>query len=80
VLLRGSVAVVQHLGLLLLCVFGQLRDPLFHCHRFVGAGVAEHHPVLLDLGGAARKDATRPLVATFPFAAPEQAAGANPEG
>jgi len=37
------------------------------------AGVAEHHPVLLDLGGAARKDATRPLVATFPFAAPEQA-------
>jgi eukaryotic-like serine/threonine-protein kinase len=36
------------------------------------AGVAEHHPVLLDLGGAARKDALRPLVATFPFAAPEQ--------
>ncbi len=36
------------------------------------AGVAEHHPVLLDLGGAARKDANRPLVATFPFAAPEQ--------
>lgn len=36
------------------------------------AGVAEHHPVLLDLGGAARHDAARPLVATFPFAAPEQ--------
>jgi len=36
------------------------------------AGVAEHHPVLLDLGGAARKDSARPLVATFPFAAPEQ--------
>ena len=36
------------------------------------AGVAEHHPVLLDLGGAAREDATRPLVATLPFAAPEQ--------
>ncbi|HWZ90508.1 MAG TPA: protein kinase [Polyangiaceae bacterium] len=36
------------------------------------AGVAEHHPVLLDLGGAARKGAARPLVATFPFAAPEQ--------
>jgi hypothetical protein len=36
------------------------------------AGVSEHHPVLLDLGGAARRDATRPLVATFPFAAPEQ--------
>lgn len=36
------------------------------------AGVADHHPVLLDLGGAARKDAARPLVATFPFAAPEQ--------
>jgi hypothetical protein len=38
------------------------------------AGVAEHHPVLLDLGGAARKDSSRPLVATFPFAAPEQSA------
>ena len=38
------------------------------------AGVAEHHPVLLDLGGAARSDASRPLVATFPFAAPEQTA------
>jgi eukaryotic-like serine/threonine-protein kinase len=37
------------------------------------AGVAEH-PVLLDLGGAARKGASRPLVATFPFAAPEQSA------
>lgn len=37
------------------------------------AGVAEHHPVLLDLGGAAREHANRPLVATFPFAAPEQA-------
>jgi len=37
------------------------------------AGVAEHHPVLLDLGGAAREHASRPLVATFPFAAPEQA-------
>lgn len=37
------------------------------------AGVTEHHPVLLDLGGAARQDAARPLVATFPFAAPEQA-------
>ncbi len=37
------------------------------------AGVSEHHPVLLDLGGAARKDSARPLVATFPFAAPEQA-------
>jgi eukaryotic-like serine/threonine-protein kinase len=37
------------------------------------AGVSEPHPVLLDLGGAARKDASRPLVATFPFAAPEQA-------
>jgi len=36
------------------------------------AGVAEHHPVLLDLGGAAREHANRPLVATFPFAAPEQ--------
>jgi len=36
------------------------------------AGVAEHHPVLLDLGGAARRDSNRPLVATFPFAAPEQ--------
>lgn len=36
------------------------------------AGVAEHHPVLLDLGGAAREHASRPLVATFPFAAPEQ--------
>ena len=36
------------------------------------AGVAEHHPVLLDLGGAAREEASRPLVATFPFAAPEQ--------
>jgi len=35
-------------------------------------GVAEHHPVLLDLGGAAREHANRPLVATFPFAAPEQ--------
>jgi serine/threonine protein kinase len=38
------------------------------------AGVAEHHPVLLDLGGAAREHANRPLVATFPFAAPEQTA------
>ena len=37
------------------------------------AGVAEHHPVLLDLGGAARAGAPSPLVATFPFAAPEQA-------
>lgn len=36
------------------------------------AGVAEHHPVLLDLGGAALEHASRPLVATFPFAAPEQ--------
>jgi len=36
------------------------------------AGVAEDHPVLLDLGGAAREDAARPLVATLPFAAPEQ--------
>jgi len=36
------------------------------------AGVAEHHPVLLDLGGAARENASSPLVATFPFAAPEQ--------
>jgi len=36
------------------------------------AGVAEDHPVLLDLGGAAREHASRPLVATFPFAAPEQ--------
>ncbi|HEY3665425.1 MAG TPA: protein kinase, partial [Polyangiaceae bacterium] len=36
------------------------------------AGVAEHHPVLLDLGGAAREHAARPLVATLPFAAPEQ--------
>ncbi|HEY1532451.1 MAG TPA: protein kinase [Polyangiaceae bacterium] len=36
------------------------------------AGIAEHHPVLLDLGGAAREDAARPLVATLPFAAPEQ--------
>jgi eukaryotic-like serine/threonine-protein kinase len=36
------------------------------------AGVTEHHPVLLDLGGAAREDASSPLVATFPFAAPEQ--------
>ncbi|MEO8901948.1 MAG: protein kinase [Polyangiaceae bacterium] len=35
-------------------------------------GIVEHHPVLLDLGGAAREDATRPLVATLPFAAPEQ--------
>ena len=35
-------------------------------------GVVESHPVLLDLGGAAREDANRPLVATFPFAAPEQ--------
>jgi len=35
-------------------------------------GIAEHHPVLLDLGGAARENACRPLVATFPFAAPEQ--------
>ena len=35
-------------------------------------GVAEHHPVLLDLGGAAREGAARPLVATLPFAAPEQ--------
>ncbi|MEP7052591.1 MAG: protein kinase [Pseudomonadota bacterium] len=35
-------------------------------------GVAEHHPVLLDLGGAAREQAQRPLVATLPFAAPEQ--------
>jgi serine/threonine protein kinase len=36
------------------------------------AGVADDHPVLLDLGGAAREHASRPLVATFPFAAPEQ--------
>ncbi len=36
------------------------------------AGVADLHPVLLDLGGAAREHASRPLVATFPFAAPEQ--------
>jgi serine/threonine protein kinase len=36
------------------------------------AGVGDRHPVLLDLGGAARKGSTRPLVATFPFAAPEQ--------
>jgi len=36
-------------------------------------GVTEHHPVLLDLGGAAREHANSPLVATFPFAAPEQA-------
>jgi hypothetical protein len=36
------------------------------------AGVAEHHPVLLDLGGAALANTSRPLVATFPFAAPEQ--------
>jgi eukaryotic-like serine/threonine-protein kinase len=36
------------------------------------AGVAEHHPVLLDLGGAALENTSRPLVATFPFAAPEQ--------
>ena len=36
-------------------------------------GVAEHHPVLLDLGGAALEHASSPLVATFPFAAPEQA-------
>ena len=36
------------------------------------AGVTEDHPVLLDLGGAAREHASRPLVATFPFAAPEQ--------
>jgi eukaryotic-like serine/threonine-protein kinase len=36
------------------------------------AGVADHHPVLLDLGGAARERTNRPLVATFPFAAPEQ--------
>jgi hypothetical protein len=36
------------------------------------AGVADHHPVLLDLGGAAREHTSRPLVATFPFAAPEQ--------
>ncbi len=36
------------------------------------AGVAESHPVLLDLGGAALEDASSPLVATFPFAAPEQ--------
>ncbi|MES1176166.1 MAG: protein kinase [Myxococcales bacterium] len=35
-------------------------------------GVAEHHPVLLDLGGAALANTSRPLVATFPFAAPEQ--------
>jgi len=35
-------------------------------------GVVEHHPVLLDLGGAARELSSRPLVATFPFAAPEQ--------
>jgi hypothetical protein len=38
------------------------------------AGVAEHHPVLLDLGGAAREHSSRPLVATLPFAAPEQTA------
>jgi hypothetical protein len=37
------------------------------------AGMTEHHPVLLDLGGAALEHASRPLVATFPFAAPEQA-------
>lgn len=37
------------------------------------AGVVEHHPVLLDLGGAALANTSRPLVATFPFAAPEQA-------
>ncbi|HEX3773264.1 MAG TPA: protein kinase [Polyangiaceae bacterium] len=36
------------------------------------AGVGDRHPVLLDLGGAARKGSSRPLVATFPFAAPEQ--------
>lgn len=36
------------------------------------AGLIEQHPVLLDLGGAAREHASRPLVATFPFAAPEQ--------
>ncbi|MEO6598889.1 MAG: protein kinase, partial [Polyangiaceae bacterium] len=36
------------------------------------AGLAEHHPVLLDLGGAALENTNRPLVATFPFAAPEQ--------
>jgi hypothetical protein len=36
------------------------------------AGVSDHHPVLLDLGGAARERTSRPLVATFPFAAPEQ--------
>ena len=36
------------------------------------AGIAEHHPVLLDLGGAALANTSRPLVATFPYAAPEQ--------
>ncbi len=38
------------------------------------AGLADQHPVLLDLGGAAREHANRPLVATLPFAAPEQTA------
>jgi hypothetical protein len=44
-------------------------DNIYLAHM---AGVAEHHPVLLDLGGAARQHASQPLVATFPFAAPEQ--------
>jgi hypothetical protein len=35
-------------------------------------GVDDHHPVLLDLGGAAREGAQRPLIATLGFAAPEQ--------
>jgi hypothetical protein len=36
------------------------------------AGADERHPVLLDLGGAACVGQGRPLVATLPFAAPEQ--------
>jgi serine/threonine protein kinase len=35
-------------------------------------GVDDHHPVLLDLGGAAREGSTSPLIATLGFAAPEQ--------
>ena len=35
-------------------------------------GVEERHPVLLDLGGAAREGSARPLIATLGFAAPEQ--------
>jgi hypothetical protein len=35
-------------------------------------GVDDHHPVLLDLGGAARAGSTSPLIATLGFAAPEQ--------